>query len=1457
MKKYIVITILVIIGVAASLFLIPGTNEIALMQLKDRRYDEARESYEKKRAEGKLTVDVVSALTDLYLQYGAVDEAIGVMEEFVAQNPTSLQARKELGKLYQYAQRPDDYLRNLEEVNKMEANKDSLGTMVAMYGAAQQYDKQEPALQLLVDHNVNKEPHHYQQLVNLQASEKKFADAVVTLREYREKFPKEFRFSDYEMMVTMLLDGKKQEEAFTEAKTAAQGTQNPLEIARLVNILHYRGTPKLAWRLLEPYDSQVKQFPELAAEKAYILVNTGKRDEAYELVTWLYEQGKLPESLQRDFMAMSLENDKPEVALEMAKKLNVSAMNEEQGISIVELALYHGTKTELSGVLLSKFNDDTLLINKPVLKALLSIARRDGNVDANVAALETVEMTPQRVFTLANACAASRYNDCTTAMLKRIDGQSLQGEDVLRAANLYMQIGKIADAREIVDPLYAQTPDDEKVSALRARIAAYEGDTTFVDRWIASQEKISVKEYKDLFFMAQDYKQTDTALFIAEKMHAAHNDDDSRTLLVNAYMANKRFEDALPYLRELKGHNEQSRNDYLAVLMDLSEKNPKYGQELANFAATELRGNVPARQKQALIYALLNSGRGDIALPYIREFAKTQGGDWVEVYAQNLDKYGRHSEARDFRMQIANDPTTSVKTRRDIGFYLLDRGFKEDSMSIFANLAADAPAKSTDVQQLLYLWGPRLTAEQLDWMTQRAMNTSDAEERNQWMRYISGYADSEEMISLVERNPEMIGDPMMLDTYLNSLQRSGKLDTIESRVSTLAKETNNSSLLRAYARTARGHNLTRLSQSTYKKLNQVTGGDPESERNLGLIAFNQADYSETKRYLQNYVNFRDKNQRYHADDYQAYFYLAESYRRDRDMARATPYYRKSLELLNKFTGARNGDMEARAAQSMVALGDKSSGYKIFEEAMKRMPNDSLLRADYVSTLVEQKDYDKARALIASAKPMQVADDAMMDANPLMLKVSQLEGYRTFSGDNEILLEFKGENDVRNAALSEAELRNYPWLSYSTQGYDRALLVAKPNYQLRLEPTSGGYMVVPQPDASVNSADMAFRKDLALRYKMLAARVDLETGKQYQATEALRGELPANSKNGTLLGYTANAENFVGRWKRALRLLDEAGKIMPENEDIQLLRRDIDRVHGEHAKIDYEWLKIGDSRQNIWTASGLKFIDDEFEVGGNVQYNRLKAENIRRVDGRFGDFNANLTRAEVFVAKETEDGTRVQGSLFANNDFAGAGVYYGWFNDLGRTQVYGEYHRPNWDFIEGIIDSAVRDRIGVNHSVQLNPLWNVAGGVALNRYHVDQKSNVADSLSVNGSVTRTLNEVSPYLAANYALDAEYRSNDDTYTDPFGVSYIPLMDSREVHTLSLIASEELTEDTRGTIQVGYSYDRLTDANGPLIAGELTHQMFEDRLEAELRASYGAFTSDNVGDAARVGGYLKWRF
>src|SRR6185369_9444274 len=132
-KQYLIISSVVVLAVAGSFLLIPSPQELALMQMKDKHFEAARNAYERQSETGTLNLEVANNLSDLYLQKGDIKKGIDIMEKFVETHPDNLQARIKLGKLYQYDQRTDDYMHNLEAINKLRPNPDNLNTLSDLY----------------------------------------------------------------------------------------------------------------------------------------------------------------------------------------------------------------------------------------------------------------------------------------------------------------------------------------------------------------------------------------------------------------------------------------------------------------------------------------------------------------------------------------------------------------------------------------------------------------------------------------------------------------------------------------------------------------------------------------------------------------------------------------------------------------------------------------------------------------------------------------------------------------------------------------------------------------------------------------------------------------------------------------------------------------------------------------------------------------------------------------------------------------------------------------------------------------------------------------------------------------------------------------------------------------------------------------------------------------------------
>ena len=90
-------------------------------------------------------------LTRIYLQYGEVDRAVELMEDFVARNPHNEQALYQLGRYFQYAQQPHAYIRNLEVLAALSPSEERLRELSDSYNFLGIHDKQVKVLKTLIE----------------------------------------------------------------------------------------------------------------------------------------------------------------------------------------------------------------------------------------------------------------------------------------------------------------------------------------------------------------------------------------------------------------------------------------------------------------------------------------------------------------------------------------------------------------------------------------------------------------------------------------------------------------------------------------------------------------------------------------------------------------------------------------------------------------------------------------------------------------------------------------------------------------------------------------------------------------------------------------------------------------------------------------------------------------------------------------------------------------------------------------------------------------------------------------------------------------------------------------------------------------------------------------------------------------------------------------------------------
>ena len=193
---------------------------------------------------------------------------------------------------------------------------------------------------------------------------------------------------------------------------------------------------------------------------------------------------------------------------------------------------------------------------------------------------------------------------------------------------------------------------------------------------------------------------------------------------------------------------------------------------------------------------------------------------------------------------------------------------------------------------------------------------------------------------------------------------------------------------------------------------------------------------------------------------------------------------------------------------------------------------------------------------------------------------------------------------------------------------------------------------------------------------------------------------------------------------------------------------------------------------------------------------------------------------------------------------------------GQTSFRIDFQRPYWEYIEGVLDGGVRDRLEIRRQHRLVPRLTGSIAASLNRYGVEDDSGVAKSLALEGNLSYFVLKSKPSLEVQYFFDGESRRSIDVRTDAGGVPFSPIpLVSREVHAFEAVSNNDLTRRLRAQGFTGFAWDRL-GGSGPFFGGRLTFQMPRN-LDAEVWFDRRLFFVNTDEKINRVGGYIAWRF
>jgi tetratricopeptide (TPR) repeat protein len=1465
MRKYILVAlVLVLLGIGASFLLIPSASDMAVMQAKDiQTVDLGNIDVEAEYAQGRRSFPIIKALVEKRINTeGNRPAAVKLLEEYLATTPNDPEAMKLLAEQYMLSGRTEDYNLQIKKLAEADPTEETLKTLSYIYNAAGDYTKQAEALAKLVEITKGENPQYFADLATIQMVAGHEDEALATIQALKTKHPEFSSYAVARIEIAVLAKKGQGAEALAAAEVWATAHPDLEQIADLVNVLHYNGLPEQALALATPRLARLNERDDFAAAYVNASITAGRSEDAYQALTKLAATTPLKPGLYEIFLRLTLERADMTAAEVIAKQLAPAGYDEKQALSLLGMVQAAQAPTVLT-ILATAFNTPALLSDKPVLAAVTGIILNAPDAEARITTALSQNLTSPQRGALAAACARAGKTACFDTIIALYPPRDeMDLPQLTEFAQLFILANRAGDIVDAVGAIAAKR-QQETVFAIHRRLAAAAGRADILTLWLdANRDTVSNEVLLDYFFLANANRYGAVAAPVAEILYARSATPANRDLLISAYLNNQQPAKALPLLREQA--MQQGANDalYLATLGTLARKDPAAQKELTTYAEAALKA-VRGTNDQQLNYAyiLLNNGQRDVALPIVREYAKSRGGEWQKILTQITLTPGSGAGLSAKTMTVAelvkmaDRPGASEATRRSIGFELIKRGAKQEAMPIFQSIADKHGPESQQVKDLLYLWGGTLTDEQIAWVSNRAKNAQGLD-RQKWGELIANYGDDRAILQYVSTTPDALYQPQLRQQYFRVLaSRGGKKAYSENMRPWVAATTDIPALL-DYAKTAQGNGYLEAAQAGFERILALNPNQEYALGQMGIITFAQGNLPASRQYLDRYVA-QIGGDISRPESAQVFYYRAQLNKLQGRPVDATRDFDKVVASAGQ-TPPTSREARSRLYTSMMYVGQQPQAMQGFEALLQQYPNDKNLLADYMSVLVEFKLFADATRIANQYdknSPYYGRQSAVTGQGDKISRIERVNGGRAIKISFAEPLE--GKTPLKNTDAK--------WVESTKLGYDTVTIAAKPGYVVRFVPTAatGEYAVVPAPTQQL-SPEQELELQQNLRLQMLYAQIEQETGQKQQARERMTTLRQTYPQDPALVTYAASLESSGGNQLRALQMLEDAQSSQPNNQEINNMLSALRKQQPQDfVALDFLYRSSGDSNEYITGLQGRVRGSDRTEYGMNLQTNEVDAQNIvSGYTGIIGDYSASRQQGELYGAYYFDEGGRAQLSGFANNWTAGAGAYYGFGHDYGRTQLIGEYRRPYWDYVEAVYSEATRSRVGVKHAAIINPTLSMSLEGSLNQYSTEAETDAADTGLIRANFVQQLQPKvpykEPYIGLGIGFDGEYEMGSlPTLTNALGQTYNPLPQTqRSIFLLSGIFQHDFNPKTRGQLVAGYAYDAEGSTGSPNVDGRLGYDLTED-WTVEGRASYGFDQSDVSSDVTQFGVNLRHDF
>jgi predicted Zn-dependent protease len=1014
LRHFIVFSLLLLAGALGGVFLVTGKSEVALIHFRDKDFDTALRQYEQRLATGDASVSVVMPLCQLYLQYGNVEGAIALMERFVRQHPTDIDALQLLANYFQYAQREDEYLRTLEVIAAANPTGEIERELSEMYSFRAEFDKQIKVLKTLTDRNPSS-PDDFIDLANLQAARGQLKDAAMTLEALEATHPATITAETVQFFIGILLDSGQSEKAVQRSKHWLSGHPNAEDAARFASLISSRDQHQQAINLLEPYEAAADKNPIVLSVLTEIEVANNMQDRALKRLDRLNAAGILPDSALEAYLDLLLGQGKSAEAFAAAEKRDLKGLPDWLLANLVRASLDEN-RLDFATYLTAKLGED-FLEGFPVLGARLELACNNSTGASRwINKAESRQLTKADKLDLVSIYNESGRKESAIHLLEGLVEDPQTSDSTIRdLATFYLDTGEAARGLRLYRRLKNKrhTSEVDKSWALLEAAAGAEKDV--VDWFGTTTERLEPDFLENLYFLANDSGKKTLALASIGRLYKTRGDDEDRLRLAEALYASGRPADALDHLRVLvpKGGAE-SETLYAEVLTAVEKKGGPVREELRVLWSKRLTeaGSDEKKQEDAA-QALFDLGAYEAALPTLAKLAHRDARAWQSAYVEAATKANRKTELVGFLRSELNrtdlsdtEKNSTLELLREYGTDadalpyvrelaelhggewtsayedLLQRLGKRADLVAFWQLKAHLASTPTDERRGIAFRsldaGEKDLAENIFWSLADGASAGSGDVSQllfiwgprpkraalDWLDMRARTSTGAERAAWVEhlinagaasRAVKAFQGDELTRERLKALAAAGDASGFAELVERKLPDVHDSEALRELGKYALELNVLDVARDAYTKLLSLRPDDAEALRRAGNLDYVDGRFAEAKDRLGRYLSGS-------TGDPESHFYYGELLQQDGTTTTARGHFETALAQIEG-AGQKTFQMKTIHALALYRLGRLKDSIAEFESLIKDQPNNKHLRADYASVLIQSGRHNDAQRLL--------------------------------------------------------------------------------------------------------------------------------------------------------------------------------------------------------------------------------------------------------------------------------------------------------------------------------------------------------------------------------------------------------------------------------------------------------------------------------------------------------------